>query len=227
MSVEFGVKSGVKQDCILSATLFGTLFALLLKHAFKRSTDGVYLYSRADGCLFIISRLCAKTKTRTVTITDLLFADNIAMVSHQQDGLQRLMDKFSDACDLFGLTIGQKKTQVMGQATPAPLCIRVIGEELEVVHRFHYLGSTTTDTLSLDVELRKCIGKTLTTLSKCIKKVWENKHLTIPTKIKVYKACVISTLLYGSKSWTTHSTQEQKIQVFHLRCFCRILGITW
>ena len=100
-----------------------------------------------------------------------MFADDVAMVSHQQDGLQRLMDKFSDACDLFSLTISQKKTQVMGQATPAPPCHTVSGEELEVVHQFQYQGSTTTDTLSLDVELSKHIGKALTTLSKLTKSV--------------------------------------------------------
>ena len=224
VSAEFGVKSGVKQGCILSPTLFGIFFALLLKHAFKRTTDSVYLHSRSDGCLFNISRLHAKTKTRTVTIRDLLFGDDVAMVSHQQDWLQRLMDKFSDACDLFGLTISQKKTQVMGQATPAPPCMTVSGKELEVAHQFQYLGSTTTDTLSLDVQLRKCIGKASTPLSK---RVWENKHLTIPTKINVYKACVISTVLYGSESWTAYPTQEQKLHVFHLRCLHRILGITW
>ena len=115
----------------------------------------------------------------------------------------------------------------MGQATPVPPCITVSGKELEVAHQFQYLGSTTTDTLSLDVELRKCIGKASTTLSKLTKRAWENKHPTIPTKINIYKACVISTLLYGSKSWTTYSTQEQKLQVYHLRCLHRILGITW
>ena len=83
----------------------------------------------------------------------------------------------------------------MGQATSAPPCITVSDEQLEVVHQFQYLGSTTTDTLSLDIELSKCIGKTLPTLSKLTKRVWENKHLTIPTKINVYKACIISTLL--------------------------------
>ena len=94
VSAKFGVKSGVKQDCILTQTLFGIFFGLLLKHAFKRSTDGVYLHSRSDDCLLNILRLHAKTKTRTVTIRDLLFADDAAIVSHQQDGLQRLMDKF-------------------------------------------------------------------------------------------------------------------------------------
>ena len=137
------------------------------------------------------------------------------------------MDKFSDACDLFCLTINQMKTQVMGQATLAPPCITVSGKELEVAHQFQYLGSTNTDTLSLDVKLSKHIGKASTTISKLTKRVLEIKHLTIPTNINVYKACVISTLLYASESWTTYSTQEQKVQVFHLRCLCRILRITW
>ena len=137
------------------------------------------------------------------------------------------MDKFSDACGFFGITISQKKTQVMEKATPAQPCITVNEEELEVVHQFQYLGSTTTDTLLLDVELSKHIGKALITLSKLTKRVWENKHLTIPTKINVCKACVISILLYGGESWSTYSTQEWKLQVFHLECVHRILGITW
>ena len=49
MSAEFGVKSGVKQGCILAPTLFGIFFTLLLKHAFNSSTYGVYLHSRSDA----------------------------------------------------------------------------------------------------------------------------------------------------------------------------------
>lgn len=227
ISTEFGVKSGVKQGCVLAPTLFGIFFALLLKHAFNSSEDGVYLHSRSDGSLFNLSRLRAKTKVRKVLIRDMLFADDAAIASHHQQGLQRLMDKFSDSCDLFGLTISQKKTQVMSQATPDPPIIKVNGEELEVVHQFQYLGSTTSDTLSLDTEINKRIGKASSTLSKLTKRVWNNKHLTIPTKMNVYKACVLSTLLYGSESWTTYSYQEKKLQVFHLRCLRKILGIVW
>ena len=87
MSAKFGVKSRVKQGCILALTLFDIYFTLLLKHAFKSSTDVVYLHTRSDGCLFNISRLHAKTKTRTVTIRDLLFADDVTMVSRHQDKL--------------------------------------------------------------------------------------------------------------------------------------------
>jgi len=227
LSNEFKVKSGVKQGCVLAPTLFGIFFSMLLRHAFHTSTDGVYLHSRSDGSLFNTSRFRAKTKLRTVTIRDMLFADDAALVSHSEDGLQRLLDRFSNSCVLFGLTISLKKTQVMGQATPGPPAMNIKGAELEVVHQFQYLGSTVTDTLSLDAEINKRIGMAYTTLSKLTKRVWTNKHLTVHTKANVYKACVISTLLYGSESWTTYSSQERKLQTFHLRCLRRILGITW
>ena len=78
----------------------------------------------------------------------------------------------------------------------------------EVVHEFVYLGSTITDNLSIDIELNKRIGKAITTLSRLTKLVWSNNGLTEHTKVNVYRACVISTLLYGSESWTMHARQE-------------------
>ena len=46
----------------------------------------------------------------------------------------------------------------MGQGMDSPPSITIFTQELEV-HNFVYLGSTISDTLSLDVELNKHIGK--------------------------------------------------------------------
>ena len=51
--------------------------------------------------------------------------------------------------------------------------------------------------------------------------------LTLNTKMKVYQACVLSTLLYGSEAWTLYMWQERKLNAFHMRCLRRLLGITW
>ena len=51
--------------------------------------------------------------------------------------------------------------------------------------------------------------------------------LTISTKMKVYQACVLTTLLYSNETWTLYSCQERGFNTFHLRCLRRILGITW
>ena len=45
-SAPFDIKSGVKQGCVLAPTLLGIFFALLLKHAFGASTEGVYTFAQ-------------------------------------------------------------------------------------------------------------------------------------------------------------------------------------
>ncbi|XP_060549441.1 uncharacterized protein LOC117675134 [Pantherophis guttatus] len=172
-------------------------------------------------------RLRATSKIQMKCLRDFLFADDDAVTAHSAEDLQQLMDSFSKACQDFGLTISLKKTQVMGQDVDSPPCITISAQELEVVHDFVYLGSTISDTLSLDTELNKRIGKAATTFSRLTKRVWLNKKLTEHTKIQVYRACVLSTLLYCSESWTLYARQERKLNTFHMCCPRRILSITW
>ena len=47
------------------------------------------------------------------------------------------------------------------------------------------------------------------------------------TKIAVNNACVFSTLLHGSETWTTYARQEKRLNTFHLRSLRRLLGISW
>ena len=75
------------------------------------------------------------------------------------------MNYFSKACQDFGLTVSLKKTQVMGQGMASPPPITISIQELEVVHDFVYIGSTISDTLSLNVELDKLTGKAATMFS--------------------------------------------------------------
>lgn len=105
----FPVSSGVKQGCILAPTLFGIFFSMLLHYAFADCLEGVYIRTRSDGKLFNIARLRAKTKTLKVLIRELLFADDAALASHSEAGLQRLVDKLSRACKEFGLTISLRR----------------------------------------------------------------------------------------------------------------------
>ena len=43
----------------------------------------------------------------------------------------------------------------------------------------------------------------------------------------MYQACVLSTLLYGSETWTTYASQEKRLNCFHLRCLRRLLQVRW
>ena len=226
-SDSFLIKSSMKQGCILAPTLFGIFFSLLLRFAFSHSDNGVHLHTRSDGKLFNLSCLKAKTKLRSVLIREMLFADDAALTSHTEEGLQRLISQFAHVCKEFGLTISIKKTYVMGQDTPAPPSISIDDEVLEVTDHFTYLGSTVSSNLSLDMEIVRRIAKVAAVMAKLSKRVWTNSQLTMNTKLKVYQACVLSTLLFGSESWSTYTTQENRLESFHLPCLRRILGITW
>ncbi|XP_062614292.1 uncharacterized protein LOC134276017 [Saccostrea cucullata] len=223
----FPIKSGVKQGCVLAPTLFGIFFSLLLSYAFDQSEDGVYLHTRSDGSLFNLARLRAKTKVRKVLIREMLFADDAALTAHTEQALQRLIDRFSNACDEFALTISIKKTNIMGQDVCCTPKISIDEHILEVVDSFIYLGSTISSNLSLDTELNKRIGKAASVMARLGKRVGDNAMLTKNTRIVVYKACVLSTLLYGSEAWTLYSRQERRLNTFHMRCLRRILGISW
>ena len=226
-SATFPISSGVKQGCVLAPTLFGTFFSMLLSYAFTGSEDGVFLHTRSDGKLLNLSRLRAKTKVRRLLLREMLFADDAAIASHTQEGLQRLVNRLSHACKEFGLTISLKKTNVMGQDVREVPNISIDDYTLEVVGDFTYLGSTISSNLSLEVEINKRIGKASVSMSRLSTRVWENTKLTTNTKIAVYCACVLSTLLYGSETWTTYARQEHRLNSFHLRCLRRILGISW
>ena len=226
-SDSFPISNGVKQGCVLAPTLFGIFFSLLLRHAFGSSDDGVYLHTRSDGNLFNLSRLRAKSKIRSVLIRELLFADDAGLAAHSEEALQRLITNFANACKEFGLTISLKKTEVMGQDVSEVPHITIEDHALGVTDTFTYLGSKISSNLSLDAELNARIGKAASTMAKLSKRVWENKKLTINTKVKVYNACVLSTLLYGSEAWTLYSSQERKLHTFYMRCLRRLLGITW
>ena len=157
----------------------------------------------------------------------MLFADDAALATHSEKDLQTLLDRFSHACQDFNLTISLNKTKTMGQGTTAPPSITINNYTLEAVSNFTYLGSTITSNLSLDAEVSSRIGKAASTFGKLRPRVWENSRLTTHTKVQVYRACVVSTLLYGSEAWTPYAHQERRLNSFHLRCLRRMLGVTW
>ena len=115
------------------------------------------------------------------------------------------MDRFSQTCEDFGPTISLKKTNVVGKDTMELPDITVDDYELDVFEQFTYLGSTITDNLSLDTEIDKRIRKAATTLALLTSRVWTDPKLTVKTKMVVYNACVVSTLMYCSETWTTYS----------------------
>ena len=54
-----------------------------------------------------------------------------------------------------------------------------------------------------------------------------NQNHTIHTKIAVYNAAIISTILYGSKTWVQCRCRIRLLESFHIRRLQLILGLCW
>ena len=111
---------GVKKGCVLAPTLFSIFLSAMFDDAFRDMGDGVYIQSTQSTALFNVAHFRAKTNTTRILMTELLFADDSALVAHSAEEMQTIVDAFSDASKKFGLKINIKKTEVLYQQ--ADLC---------------------------------------------------------------------------------------------------------
>ena len=132
--------------------------------------------------------------------------------------MQHSLDKFSDACDNFGLTISTKKTEVMYQPAPGrPYTepnISVNGQRLSVVDKFTYLGSTLSRTVTIDDEVNNRLAKASAAFGRLRKKCVCVRSISTESKIKVYKTVFLITLPYVSESWTVYKRHPKKLNHF-------------
>ena len=63
----------------------------------------------------------------------------------------------------------------------------------------------------------------MTNLDSIIK----SRDATLPTKILIVKAMVFQVVMYGCESWTIKKLECQKIDVFELWCWKRLLRVLW
>ena len=231
ISESFDICNGVKQGCVLAPVLFNLFFTCVLNHAIKDFSNGVYLRYRLDGSMFDLRRLSARTKTTEQLITEALFADDCALMAHKESDLQSIVDKFAEASRLFGLTISLGKTEVLFQPAPAstsqPPSISIESTQLQTVDDFKYLGSIISNDGSLDKEINSRICKASQALGRLRVRVLNEHNIRLPTKLKVYKSVVLTSLLYGCESWTLYRRHLKQLESFHMRSLRSILNIRW
>ncbi|KAJ4938360.1 hypothetical protein JOQ06_002980 [Pogonophryne albipinna] len=103
------------------------------------------------------------------------------------------------------------------------------------MHRAHratlkspsYLGSILSEDNTIDNEVQNRIKQASAAFGRLQRRVFQNKNLHLRTKVCVYQAICITTLLYSCEAWVTYSRHIRALEQFHIRCLQRILGITW
>lgn len=230
-SEAFPVTHGLKQGCVLAPTLFSLYLAAMLCETSSVDNLGVDIRYRFDGGLFNLSRFRSKRLSKVTKITELQYADDNASPALTPEELQRSVNCFKRSYDRFGLTINKQKTKVFAQPAPGTILpklnITISDTTLEEVDHFSYLGSVLSKqgTSGQDVINRLCAAHAA--FGRLSRRVFCNKHLTVHTKLMVYQAVVISTLLYGCETWTLYRQDIKKLEHFHQQKLRSIMKIKW
>jgi len=79
----------------------------------------------------------------------------------------------------------------------------------------------------VDSDITSRLAKAGCAFGKFQKRLWGVHNISRETKVAVYQAVVITTLLYGCETWTLYQRSIRRLDQFHLCCLCKIPGIKW
>ena len=160
------------------------------------------------------------------TITNLRFADDIDDLPGKEEELASLVDRLDKTSAAFGMEISAEKTKLMtNNANGISIDIKIKGKKLDEVDSFKYLGAVVTDQGSKPEVLSR-IAQTTAALAR-LKTIWSDKHIPLSSKIRLMRSLVISVLLYACETWTLTADILKKLQATEMRCFRKLLGISY
>ena len=202
----FRTNVGTRQDDPLSPLLYITYLERVMDHR-KDSNCGIRL---------------GKT-----LVNNLRFEDDIDLIDEDYRSLQEQLEKTRAVAAQAGLivNVGKTKTMVFGDRKIEQE-IQIGSKKVENVDKFEYLGSRITWDNNCSEEIRRRIGKASGTMAS-LRHVWNGKKLTVQNKLRILTTCVFSVLLYASETWTLKETDKKKLLAFEIKCYRRILRISW
>ena len=69
------------------------------------------------------------------------------------------------------------------------------------------------------------IAQTTAALAR-LQTIWNDRHISLSSRIRLMRSLVISVLLYACETWTVTPDILSKLQATEMRCFRKLLGIS-
>ena len=160
------------------------------------------------------------------TITNLRFADDIDGLAGEEEELANLVEYLDKASTVYGMEISAEKTKLMTNNTSGINTeIKVYGQKLETATSFKYLGSVISDEGSKP-EILSRIAQTTAALTR-LKPVWNDRSISLSSKIRLMRSLVTSIFLYACESWIPTAELKRRTQTMEMRCYRKILCISY
>ena len=205
---------GLRQGCVMSPWLFNLYMDGVVREVNARVEGQGLEMIRENGEKWEVSQL--------------LFADDTALVAGSEEGLRKLVTEFEKVCERRKLKINVGKSKVMrctrGESD-SRLEVSIKGERLEEVDSFRYLGANVAGKGGVGVEV-EC---RLREASKCLgglKSVMRNRHLGMVAKRRLYEGVIVPTAMYGAETWNMREEERRSLNVFEMKCLRSMIGVT-
>ena len=158
-------------------------------------------------------------------ITNFRFADDIVVNAEEEEEAGVLIDRLDRTTTRYKMEIGPDKTKVMtNKPNGFQRDIKIKGQRLEV-ENFKYLGAVISNEGSKP-EILSRISQTTTALSR-LKIIWRDKNISLASKVKLMRTLILSTFLYACESWTLTADTKRRIKALEMRCYRRLLNISY
>jgi hypothetical protein len=137
------------------------------------------------------------------TIAALLYADDMVLFNANVDKLVTMLSMVDFWVMQLAMRINAAKTKIMsmGRGALELLAKTSISDGLVgLVDSFKYLGGIVNSQASLQEEVdarRACRLGAFAQFSH----VWGNRHLSVPTKVKVFNSFIVPHYVYDSETW--------------------------
>ena len=145
-------------------------------------------------------------------------------MAESEEELKSLLMKVKEESEKVGLKLNIQKTKIMASGPISSW--QIDGETLETGTDFIFLGSKITADGDCSQEIKRYLllgRKVITNLDSILK----SSDITLPTKVHLVKAIVFPVVMYECESWTIKKAEHQRIDVFELRCWRRLLRVPW
>ena len=207
----FEINAGVLQG----DTLAPFLFIMVLDYILRISLDPI----NQKGML-LMPRRCSREPTKY--LTDLGFADDLALISHTIKDAESLLQSLEYAAKIIGLQCNEDKTEYMTTAVNLEELKSLNGTILKKVDDFKYLGSYIADSQK-DFRIRKALA-----WKACnkLERIWKSR-LPPNLKINIFKSVVEPILLYGSETWTLSAKLEKRLDGTYTNLLRRVRCLSW
>ena len=147
----------------------------------------------------------AGIKVARRNINNLRYADDTTLMAESEKELKSFLMKVKEESEKVGLKVNIQKTKII--ASGPITSWEIDGETVETVADFILGGSkiTADGDCSHEIKRHLLLGrKVMTNLDS----IFKSRDITLPTKVRLFKAMFFPVVMYGCESWTIKKAER-------------------